>query len=432
MNPIIRVLVTMLAAGMVSSASAQTIWTVQKTITQSGDSIYLNSVHQAGSLFIGFGAKANNSAIFTSPDGINWTFRSQTPGYFYSVAYTGSRYVAIGESNSSTIIGISTNGYSWSLKTLGRIGYFPSITWSGTQLVAAGYVTKSNVPVDFRGEYGTILSSTDGTTWTVRYEDSTMYSSLNSVIWTGSRFIAVGQQGRCVTSPNGTTWTAVWLPLRANLTSVVWTGAFIVTTGEQGGSIVSTDGINWTIAAVPIPSSGSNYYNALPLVWSGKSLVLASNNDTSLLRISTDGINWNMQALSQVSRIRTILFTGTQFIAYGFKSIFSNDTLLILTAPLDSSSAVSPLAKKYAGNYFQTVCNYGPLRMVRYSLYEPAHVTLRFFDLRGREVFSGINQTQGPGNYVFQLPAASLAQGKYVQVFEAGKTAKREMVVLGR
>ena len=57
------------------------------------------------------------------------------------------------------------------------------------------------------GDNGTILSSEDGALWAP--QTSGITNSLRDVVWNGSIFVAVGEQGTTVTgTADGSTWTA--------------------------------------------------------------------------------------------------------------------------------------------------------------------------------------------------------------------------------
>ena len=56
------------------------------------------------------------------------------------------------------------------------------------------------------GDLGTILTSSDGISWTSRTSGTTQ--SLYDVSYGGSTFVAVGYSGTILTSSDGTTWTS--------------------------------------------------------------------------------------------------------------------------------------------------------------------------------------------------------------------------------
>ena len=86
------------------------------------------------------------------------------------------------------------------------------------------------------GNYGTILTSPDGTTWTKR--DSGTTFNLYSIAYNGNNlFVAVGESGKAVTSPDGITWTVVANPgLCGNVYGVAYgVVAAQGTHGQRGG-----------------------------------------------------------------------------------------------------------------------------------------------------------------------------------------------------
>ena len=86
--------------------------------------------------------------------------------------------------------------YQPSLRTAVSMSTMYSVAWSGTQFVAVGAKGKS-------------ATSPDGVAW--RFQSSlaaaVANSDMHSVVWTGTQFCAVGKNGKCATSPDGVTWT---------------------------------------------------------------------------------------------------------------------------------------------------------------------------------------------------------------------------------
>lgn len=70
-------------------------------------------------------------------------------------------------------------------------------------------------------------------------------SDLRDVIWTGTQFVAVGDYGALLTSSNGTSWTPRNASTGRNLLAVGLSGAQILAAGEDGIILRSTDGITW-------------------------------------------------------------------------------------------------------------------------------------------------------------------------------------------
>lgn len=68
--------------------------------------------------------------------------------------------------------------------------------------------------------------------------------------------------------------------------------------------------------------------------------------------------------------------------------------------------------------------------ILRYSLPKACHVSIRYFNLRGRLAASLINGVQCPGYYTLHIGRGDLPAGVYCMVFEAGTFVRRELVAI--
>ena len=98
------------------------------------------------------------------------------------------------------------------------------VIWNGSQFVVVG-------------SYGSIRTSPDGITWTVR-DDFSISETISAISWNGSLFVVVGTQGLVRTSPDGVTWTTRGSAISKWLTSIVWDGSKFVAVGI-GGNILT-------------------------------------------------------------------------------------------------------------------------------------------------------------------------------------------------
>ena len=140
----------------------------------------LAGVAWSGSQYVAVG-----NGIFPSANGSVWSVNSVT-GNYTGVASSGKLFVATGLSGA---LYSSPDGQNWTSHSVTTQDLY-SITWSGTQFVAVGA--------------GIILTSTDGVTWIPRVPATS--SHLYGVTWSGKQFVAVGE-GVIVTSPDGANWT---------------------------------------------------------------------------------------------------------------------------------------------------------------------------------------------------------------------------------
>ena len=91
------------------------------------------------------------------------------------------------------------------------------------------------------GDSGTILTSSDGTTWTSRTSGTT--TNLRGITYSKSLglFVAVGDNGVILTSSNGTTWTSRTSGVSASLLGVTYSSdlGLFVAVGESGTILYS-------------------------------------------------------------------------------------------------------------------------------------------------------------------------------------------------
>ncbi|MBV8633066.1 MAG: DUF4214 domain-containing protein [Burkholderiaceae bacterium] len=102
-------------------------------------------IASSGSLFVVTGL---SGALFSSPDGLNWTQHSITTDDLYGITWSGTQFVAVG----AGVILTSPDGTNWATHDAGTASHLYGVTWSGTQFVAVGE--------------GAIVTSKDGATWT--------------------------------------------------------------------------------------------------------------------------------------------------------------------------------------------------------------------------------------------------------------------------
>ncbi|HMA17445.1 MAG TPA: hypothetical protein VKS03_03310, partial [Thermoanaerobaculia bacterium] len=99
----------------------------------------------------------------------------------------------------------------------------------GNQLSAAAFGNGVYVAV---GRAGTILTSTDGVSWTAQAANPKV--DLSDVLWTGSQFVAVGQAGAVLSSADGRLWAYRRAGVAATLRKIAWNGDIFVALGDGG------------------------------------------------------------------------------------------------------------------------------------------------------------------------------------------------------
>lgn len=218
------------AAGTILTSTNGTTWTPQT----SGTTLSIQSISFAnGTLFAGPATTTGtNVQILTSTNGSSWsTISTACPSLgagsgIVAVVWNGSSYFATGygagfgfiDSNTFS----STNGTTWTHSVYPDLGFgLGDLYWSGTEYVAVGSDGHSTSPtgvtwtirdaapayslakgtdrlVSVGGLNGAMKSSTNNITWVSKNSGTTQ--ALSRIIWSGTKFVAVGALGTITTS----------------------------------------------------------------------------------------------------------------------------------------------------------------------------------------------------------------------------------------
>ncbi len=208
-----------------------------------------------------------------------------------------------GNASSAREFRVIQPGRIWALVTSGTGSSLGSVIWQGTQFVAVG-------------ASGTVLTSHDGLAWTVR--SSGITSRLNGIAWSGAQLVAVGDGGALVTSPDGRNWTVGSSGVTQSLFSVAWSGSRFFAVGADGTIIASQDGISWS----PRTSRTLNWLYDVTVF--GNLLAVCGHSGTILT--STGGVLWEIINSGTTEILLGITATQAQLTVVGYSGT-------ILTSP---------------------------------------------------------------------------------------------------
>jgi len=247
--------------------------------------------------------------------GAEWASSGTTVGgtsqNLNGIAFNGSRLVVVG--NLGTIFAGDYN-YT-STNPLGVT------TWTPPTSLPVG--TTSLSAVIFSGQFvalgidGSILTSTDGLTWTSPSTISTSGASMNAIAFGtvsgAGLYVTVGTGGSIFTSSDLVTWIPkVSNPPNANeLFGVAFLNGGFVATGANGTLLTSADGNNWTVQNLNTTNAlrGAAFRSAPTAVY----VVVGAGTIVT----SADGITWNPPITLPLSPyLRSVVF-GSRFVAVG-------------------------------------------------------------------------------------------------------------------
>jgi hypothetical protein len=211
-----------------------------------------------GSLLLFGGGSHPSVAYQSSPSS---SYKALTINSYESYGSASKACGAFG--NGTLALGVSGPTYSYSpslaylLCNYGSPGYFssswtnPSVTpvfaakqmmFDGGKFVVVGTRYNSYYPYT---SVGAVLVSTDGMDWSTIVISGT--TSLLSLCYDQSKWVAVGNSGAVLTSANGYDWTRYNVPGAGNLLSVASANGYCTVGSSAGKIYTSTDFTSWNL-----------------------------------------------------------------------------------------------------------------------------------------------------------------------------------------
>lgn|GEM_PF-4129312 len=109
---------------------------------------------------------------------------------------------------------------------------------------------------------------------------------------------------------------------------------------------------------------------------------------------------------------------------YGFLIYYNAMNTIDLAKQIDETPQHFSLSQNYPNPF-------NPATTIAFSIPEPGKVSLKLYDMLGREVFTLLNEEMPAGNHNIELNASSLSSGTYIYKLTAGKhQLSRKLVLL--
>ncbi len=312
----------------------------QKVVDAGGD---YNDIVYVGGRFVAVGKV---SQYLVSEDGVNWSggVIPHTPGIAFSyngIAFGDGVFVAVG---SRGAVSTSSNGVDWVLRSRGTIEDLFSVTYTGREWTAAGWlqevITSSNgvdwitlrnqqpfwfSEINYANGYyhaslGIVIdSSTNGANWTESLlpVEPGERAGINGYAYGSDRWVGVGIGGNIWTSENAYHWTRQQSGVGLDLNSVTFANGQFVAVGTQGQIITSTNGLSWSRSV----SATTIHLNS---VAHGNGIFVAVGVEGTALR-SPDGVNWNIGNTGVPVVLTDVAYGAGYFVAVGtFGAVFTS------------------------------------------------------------------------------------------------------------
>ena len=166
------------------------------------------------------------------------------------------------------------------------------------------------IGVDKTSDNSTVLTSTDGITWTQNSESLPIRAY--SICYGSGKFVVFSSTQNYVYSTDGITWTSSTLPNSKYYESLCYgNGKFMALSSDATTAIYSTDGITWTSKATNLTNNGGKY--GAGCYGNGKYAFIGEGAKQVIY--STDGITWKTAALPSQSSWEGICYGNGKFVA---------------------------------------------------------------------------------------------------------------------
>ncbi len=415
-----------------------TVTALAVTYSASGDTNLFVAANQSG-----------NNAIFESTDnGISWSqkyyFGATSPGYVNAFVHSDTNIFAV----TTNGIYLSTNNFaSWSVPDSGLLTRnITSLAFSGTNMFAG---TSSITEIIATPPYvvvlpgGVLLSTDKGATWIVVDSGltdtaSTQVSALASI---GNTIVAgtSDNSGIFRSTNNGTSWTPAnngflkesydsTLYGLENAFAVMGANLFVAT--EQGVFRSTDNGASWNPSNTGIPlNEFSEYPSVSSLASAGTNLFAGMGNQSAggVYQSTNSGASWTWTDSGKVGIVTSLVVSGNYIYAVTGSGVWRRAL---------SDMGVTGIAQVHAGTIktFSLSQNYpnpfNPTTTISFTLPSQSSVSLKVFDIIGREVATLVSGEMPAGTYARQWDATKVSSGVYFYRLQAGNLTETKKLVL--
>lgn len=366
----------------------------------------------------------------TEDGGLNWNVLNSgitnvlnsNDAYKYTDELSIEHVVLYTVGENGVILSSIDNGQTWSLAV------------SGTTENLNKIITRSANEMYICGNNGTLLTSIDnGSTW--QSATTNVTANLNSIALTDLdgtvndvKAVTVGASGTILISRDyGLTWENSTSGVNSDLNAVVYAGNMtFVAVGNDGTVLKSVDGgITWSLSTSP---TVLNLFDVKYLFDESRSIFLASGENGTILSSSDMGNTWIVVTTPTESDLFAINFGSMN---YGISTGSSGTEIYTTDGGETWTESISPIMAgdrksdivKLSQNYPNP---FNPSTLINYAISENSTVSIKIYDMTGREVRTLVNSYQAPGSYSVKFDAVNLSSGIYFYVLRAN-TGKNDI-----
>ena len=343
------------------------------------------------------------SGVFlTTNSGANWTQTLTSPEIFTMMA--SGNYIYAG---GPELFISSNNGSNWTQYSVFNHTIETMIT-SGNNLFAGTY------------SYGVFLSTNNGVNWS---QTPLNNQTILSLAVSGSYiFAGTNAAGLYVSTNNGSSWTVTSLP---NLTiqSLAVSGNYIYAgTNNHGVYISSNYGTTWTPSSLSTQLIGT-------LAASGTGVIAGVDNAGGVYGSTDYGVTW----IARSEGLNNESTDGFAFLNNYVYTVVMGNINGVYRRSLSEVIGIKQISQQVP-EHFTLSQNYpnpfNPGTNIVFRIANPGLVTLKIFDMDGREVQTLVNKSLQPGSYEATWDASNMPSGVYFYRLKSGSFDQTNKMVL--
>jgi hypothetical protein len=369
---------------------------------------------------------ATDSGIYVSANnGSNWTAANNgiSNKDIYTLSASGSVIIAGTQSPAFEVYLSTDNGAYWTTVINGfPFNHTHGFAFSGSNIFAATHL------------HGVYLTTNNGTLWT----SAGNLGSVSSIVVSGINIFAgtlSHSVGVYLSTNNGANWTPVnsGLPNPYGVRVLLASGTNIFAGNDAGVFLTTNNGANWNEVNNGIPEGTSIFSFAA----SGTN-IFAGTSFEGVYYTSNNGANW----INKNRGANYYPYISELLIAYGY--IFavkgSADSNTLWRRSLEEIIGIQNITTEIPGKYSlsQNYPNpFNPVTKIRFSIPKVSvgqtllFVTLKIYDVSGREIRTLVNESLAPGTYETTFDGSMLNSGIYFyKLITNDYTESKKMILI--
>lgn len=237
-----------------------------------------------------------------APPTLKWERVAPLPTDADLNALASARGLTVAAGEGGTIL-TTTDGRTWSLRPTDTAADLYAVAAAPAGFVAAGD--------------GVILTSTDGITWTARTGAAGRH--LRAAACGPQTCVAVGEGGVALTGKLTGKWAAVTVGTTNDLNAIAYSKGRFVAVGAKGAAFASADGRAWTPVQMPLPEAPRGFYNDLTAITVVQDQWVANGAGWGNFAVTSgDGEHWELRE-SGKDYTRLMAADGGQVLRLAFR-----------------------------------------------------------------------------------------------------------------